>query len=112
MYPSEMIPPLRILAFDINGGTYFFIDTQQNQTTYRIDNLPAGSYHVVAYLQTPAPGGDLAGGYSQAVPCGLSASCSDHSLIAVKVLPGQETSGVDPVDWYAPPGSFPSNPMK
>jgi hypothetical protein len=105
-YPSEGIPPLRVVAFNLGTGQYYFIDTVQNQGSYKIENLPAGIYHVVAYV----PGNDNSGGYSQAVPCGLSVACSNHSLIDVQVFPGQESTGVNPGDWYAPPGSFPPNP--
>ena len=105
-YPSEGIPPLRVVAFHLDSGQYYAIDTQQNQATYLIEGLPPGVYQVVAYVGT----GGLAGGYTQAVPCGLSVECSDHSLIPVQVLSGQETGNVDLADWYAPEGSFPPNP--
>lgn len=105
-YPSEGIPPLRVVAFNISSGQSYSVQTVQNQTTYRIDNLPPGSYYVVAYKL----GGIGAAGYSQAVLCGLSVNCTDHSLIAIQVIAGQETSNIDPGDWYAPPGSFPAAP--
>jgi hypothetical protein len=109
-YPSEGIPPLRVVAFEANTGEYSYVDTATNQSTYTID-LPVGTYNVVAY----SIGGDgfptgLSGGYSQAVPCGLSVDCTDHSLIDVSVTVGATASGVDPGDWYAPDGSFPPMP--
>ena len=104
-YPSEGIPPLRVVAFNLQTGLFYFVDTVTNQSTYVIDGLPTGVYHVVAYA-----GGSLSGGYTQAVPCGLSASCTDHSLIDITVNPGQQVVGVDPGDWYAPQGAFPPNP--
>jgi hypothetical protein len=105
-YPSEGIPPLRVVAFRTDIDQYFYVDTLQNQSTFQIDNLPAGTYHVVAYTMD----GALSGGYSQAVPCGLSVDCSDHSLIDVAVSDGQVSGGVNPADWYAPQGSFPPFP--
>lgn len=105
-YPSEFIPPLRVIAFHLDTGNYYALDTAKDQRDYQIDHLPPGNYHVVAY--EPALG--LGGGYSQAVPCGLSVDCTDHSLIIVVVQPGQVTSGVDPGDWYAPEGAFPPMP--
>jgi hypothetical protein len=105
-YPSEGIPPLRVVAFHLESGQFFYLDTVQNQAGYTIEGLPPGSYQVVAYYGEYG----LAGGYTQAVPCGLSANCSDHSLIVVQVLSGQETTGVDLMDWYAPEGSYPPNP--
>lgn len=105
-FPSEGIPPLRVVAFNLTSGEYYYVKTVQNQGSYRIENLPAGSYHVVAYVLD----GTYAGGYSQAVPCGLSVNCTDHSLVNVTVNPGQETADINPADWYAPPGSFPPAP--
>ncbi len=115
-YPSEFIPPLRVVAFRLeNGqpnGEFNFIMTSENQSTYQIDGLEPGQYWVVAYT-IPAGEGipqGLAGGFSHAVPCGLSVDCGDHSLITVEVQAGQLTGGVDPVDWYVPEGTFPQDP--
>ena len=81
------------------------------QSSYVIEDLPSGTYHVVAYVM---PGGGYgsgpAGGYSQMVPCGLKYGCDDHSLIDVVVTAGNTTAGVDPNDYYADPGAFPANP--
>ncbi len=114
-YPSEMVPPLRIVAFRvINGqqtGDYEFINTIVGQNQYQMDGLPVGSYWVVAYtINEQGQASGLAGGYTKAVPCGLSVECSDRSLIPVEVQAGQ-TSSADPADWYAPPGSFPADPL-
>ena len=106
-YPSNFIPAQTIVAFDVNGPAYYFVTTVENQQNYQIDNLPAGNYYVVTYLQD----GSLSAGYSQAVPCGLSVNCTDHSLISVNVTSGNVTNGVNPQDWYAPPGSFPDSPL-
>jgi hypothetical protein len=105
-YPSEFIPPLRVFAFQVGSDEYFFVDTSENQTSYQIDNLPAGYYQIVAYTQD----GKLASGYTQAVPCGLTVGCTDHSLIDVPVNSGQAVTGVNPSDWYAPEGTFPPAP--
>jgi hypothetical protein len=107
-YPSNFIPPMEILAFTSDMGGFYMTTTAENSFTYQINDLPAGQYFVVAYPQFEGFE-DLAGGYSQAVPCGLTVDCTDHSLIAVTVVGGQVTAGVDPVDWYAPPGTFPAN---
>jgi len=105
-YPSEFIPPQRVVAFQVNGYNYRYVDTMQNQNIYHITGLAPGIYHVVAYIL----GGGLAGGYTQAVPCGLSVGCVDHSLIDVTVEAGKDTPYINPGDWYAPEGSFPPMP--
>lgn len=107
-YPSSFIPSMVVVAFDANGPAYYYVVTNENSSTYQIDNLPQGSYFVVAY-----PGNDSSypGGYSQAVPCGLFAECSDHSLIPVTVTSDSITTGINPGDFYAPPGTFPNSPV-
>jgi hypothetical protein len=105
-YPSEFIPAMRVVAFSVGGFNYRYVDTMQNQGTYQITGLPPGKYHVVAYVID----GSLAGGYTQMVLCGLSADCTDHSLIDVTVEAGKDTADINPGDWYAPEGTFPTMP--
>lgn len=105
-YPSDHIPPLRIYAFDAATlKPVASVDTAVNLGTYEL-HVPAGTYYVVAFTLD----GKLAGGYSQMVPCGLNASCTDHSLISVTVAAGGVAGGINPGDWYAPAGSFPAMP--
>ncbi len=113
-YPSEFIPPMRVVLFGLNDGKAYFVDTAYGQGSYAID-VPAGSYYVVSYSYQGVPGrtgqvdsysygpGSFAGGYSKAVLCGLTVDCTDHTLIAVNVAVGQ-TVAVNPTDWYAPDG--------
>ncbi len=107
-YPSEFIPSLAVVAFRVGGapGDYSFVTTQQGQETYSIP-VAAGQYYVVAYIL----GGGYAGGYSQAVSCGLQSSCTDHSLTPVTVPEGGTVTGIDPADWYAPEDAFPAYPL-
>jgi hypothetical protein len=111
MYPASGIPALRIVAMQVGGSTYYYVDTALGQSSYEIDHVPPGTYHVVAYT-LPGGGfnGGLAGGYSQMVPCGLQYACNDHTLIDVVVTAGSSIAGVDPNDYYADPGTFPLNP--
>ncbi len=112
MYPASGIPALRIVAFQVGSSTYYYTDTALGQSSYQMDHVPPGTYHVVAYV---LPGGGftagLPGGYSQMVPCGLKYGCNDHSLIDVVVTSAHLTTGVDPNDYYADPGTFPDNPV-
>lgn len=114
-YPSDFIPAMVIVAYQINGrewnGTYFAIKTPQDADAYQLNNLPPGQYWVVSFPnQDLGQDPNLAGGYTQAVLCGLSLACTDHALIPVMVSAGQVSKFVDPSDWYAPFGSFPPNP--
>lgn len=105
-YPSEFIPAMQVVAFNQKSGNWYMVTTSEGSGIYQIDNLPAGQYVLVSYLV----GDDYGGGYTAAVPCGLSVDCTDHSLLPIEVLGGQVTSGINPGDWYAPDGTFPDNP--
>ena len=111
-YPSEYIPPLRVVAFDIYSNDYYYVETELNQGTYQIEGLPAGIYHVVAYVREQGP--EMSAGYSYFVPCGMSVDCSDHTLMDVTVYAGQVVDGVDPIDFYAAPGEtdWPADPTE
>lgn len=108
-FPSEQIPPLRIVAFDIYNDAYHWVDTVTNQQSYEITGLMPGYYTIVAYT------GDIrfAGGYTEYAKCGLGLSSycpEDHTLVVVYVTPGMTIKDIDPADWYAPEGTFPPDP--
>jgi hypothetical protein len=109
-YPSDFIPPLRVVAWNVEDGSYYYIDTTLNTFEYLLE-VPAGTYNVIAYV-LPAEGlpSDYAGGYTQMVPCGLAYGCDDHSLIPVTVEAGNTRSDIDPGDWYATAPAFPPMP--
>ncbi len=105
-YPSEGIPPLKVVAFDAGSGDpVATVETESGQSTYSL-SVPMGAYYIVAYTLD----GQLAGGYTLAVLCGLGVECTDHMLIPVGVAPGIAPEDIDPADWYAPEGSFPAMP--
>ncbi len=107
MYPSSSVPSMTVVAINTDGsGYYYYVITNAGAGSYQIDNIAPGNYYVVAYVS-----GGLSGGYSQAVPCGLQASCADHSLIPVEVRSNEVTNGISPSDWYAPAGTFPASPL-
>jgi hypothetical protein len=45
------------------------------------------------------------------VRCGMRVECTDHSLIALTVAPGQSWNDINIGDWYAPEGTFPPRPQ-
>ncbi len=104
-YPSEHIPALTIIATRLDNGknTYYSLETVDGQSSYAL-RVDPGVYQVVAYY------GGFAGGYTQSVFCGLGLNCSDHSLLPVLVQAGDILSNINPGDWYAPAGSFPTRP--
>jgi hypothetical protein len=106
MFPSSTIPPLRVAAFNLETGVVYTVDIVAGQASYQIDKLPPGRYFVVAY----ALDSGFAGGYTAAVPCGLSADCNDHSLLEVPVRGNSLTQNITPGDFYAPEGTFPPMP--
>lgn len=109
-YPSEGIPPMHVYAISTtNSSKYFSVDTAQNASSFTITGIEPGTYGVVAYPQ--GANNQLTGGYTKAVPCGLSVNCTDHSLIPVAVESGKTATGVEVKDWYAPAGTFPAKPQ-
>jgi hypothetical protein len=113
-YPSEGIPPLSVVAFRLEDGAIRYIDTAGSPTVlYYEFELPIGTYNVVAYCKpgpNSGPGPILAGGYTQAVLCGLKIGCNDHTLIPVIVAAGSITMNIDPGDWYVSLDVFPPMP--
>jgi hypothetical protein len=119
-YPSEFLPPMRVVLFSLTDKKAYFVDTAKGQGEYSID-VPAGTYYLVSYLYEGTAGntgrvdsytlggGPFAGGYTQMVPCGLAAGCDDHTLLPITVTENQTVSA-DPGDWYAPEGTFPPMP--
>ncbi len=107
-YPSEGIPPLVVYAINTEDKSkFYFTETSQNASKFTIENIKPGTYHFVAYQKANT---SYSGGYSQAVLCGLLASCKDHSLIPVAITSGKMKSGIQIKDWYADPGDFPTKP--
>lgn len=109
-YPSDGVPELLVYAIDTaNPDNFYTTRTESGATTFTIPDVEPGDYHVVAYL-ADAPDAGLAGGYSEMVPCGLTAECTDHTLIPVTVAAGETVEEVQVHDWYAPEGAFPPRP--
>jgi len=110
-YPSEFIPEMQIVAFNVETGEWFYVQTVLNQPDYRIDNLPPGTYHVVAYTIPQESIPELVGGYTEFVRCGATVECTDRSLVDVVVVAGETVSDITPMDWFLPEGSYPANPL-
>ncbi len=109
-FPSEGIPPLRVVAINTKTGEFYSTEVIDSGV-YVLDEVPAGTYHVIAYPRDKASSAG-AGGYSRAVLCGLTVNCTDHSLVDVEVRDGVDLTEIFPGDWYAPEGSFPPDPLE
>jgi hypothetical protein len=110
-FPGGVIPSLRIVAIKVGDPFWKSVSMAQNSKAYQLNDLPPGTYWVVAYLQEPSKNDPAyGGGYSRAVTCGLTAKCTDHTLIPVEVKSGEVTKNIHPADWNAPRGTFPKNP--
>jgi CSLREA domain-containing protein len=102
-YPSEGIPPMDLYFLEIGSQVVTSFPHLDGTASYSHDLSP-GTYVAYAYPQ----GYNIGGSYSQAVPCGLTVNCTDHSLIQFPIVAGQVTSGVDICDWYGQPGDVPA----
>lgn len=96
-YVTDIVPGLRVVAFNLNTKYWYWVSTLPTQDTYILPQLPAGVYHLVAY---DAEG--RAGGHADA----------DHILIDVTVRAGETTSDININDWNAPAGAFPPDPTR
>jgi hypothetical protein len=104
-FPSSGIPPM-VMFFQQDGtNTFTSVDIAQNQSSYEQELLP-GNYIAYAWL----PDFSIGGSYSQAVTCGLTVDCTDHSLISFSIVAGQTTGGVDVCDWYGDSDDVPLPP--
>lgn len=103
-YPGD-IPAMTVYFYDIiDSDKRFVLQTEAGWDTYR-NELPVGQYYVFA--RPTGESGQIGGGYTQAVLCGLGTNCTDHRLIIVTISEGKATTGIDILDWTAPAGSFP-----
>ena len=101
-FPSEYIPAMTAYFENANTAELFELPIAENQLSFGID-LPPGQYIAYAWL----PDMSFGGSYSQAVPCGLDVSCTDHSPLVFDVVADMTTAKVNICDWYGQPGDVP-----
>jgi len=101
---GELVPALRIHAWQPATGQHLVFTTQRQQRRYTMQ-LPPGRWVLFARPNEPgAP--DLYGAYSRFAACSRnpqalhSGACSDHSLLEVPVWKTGRVDGVDLTDWY------------
>lgn len=122
-YPAGSLPAETVYALAVDSTRYYTVQTAAGQRAYAMVGVAPGAYYVLSAPMTLG-GFDVVSsdaraglvlrfptGYTRAVVCGLTASCTDHSLIPIQIIAGQTTVGIDPTDWLPPlPIVFPLIP--
>jgi hypothetical protein len=70
-YPESYVPPMHIVAFNQDTGSWFWQGTAENSYTYTMLELPAGRYHIVAYTKDGLVGAYASVGDGQLIPLDL-----------------------------------------
>jgi hypothetical protein len=96
-YLNADIPELRVVAFNLDLGYWYWVNTLPGQNFYAINELLPGTYNIVAYDALGNSGGHAAG---------------NHDLIDILVEPGKVFEGANINDWTAPPGTYPPDPTQ
>ncbi len=87
--------PVVVVAFNLDDGTYYWVDTTATHPNYTLQ-VPPGTYHLVAYGHGLPSVPDLpyvAAGYT-----GMDPSCGKE-LLEVTVTAGEVREGLDIADW-------------
>ncbi len=106
-FPGKSIPAMTVYFENTKDQQVVEVPIQENQDHYEV-NLPTGEYLAYAWLNDFSRGGL----YSKAVPCGLKATCEDHSALSFTVTEGEQNKAIDLCDWYTGPFNVPYPPGK
>ncbi|MBK5208836.1 MAG: hypothetical protein JJE44_04935 [Flavobacteriaceae bacterium] len=104
-YPSEYIPAMDVYLKNKETGKIYSLDIKENQKPFKFIKIPEGNYIAFAYtVQEDSTDSNnkssvVSGGYTKAVPCGLTVECKDHSLLIFKVKNGNTTKNIQICDW-------------
>lgn len=120
-FPADQTPPLAVYAIGTDGRGYYSVESVTNQRSYQLVGVKPGDYYVFTATRRPSyigvsdartnGGTRFDGAYTRAVACGLNVNCVDHGLVAVHVVSGADSGGVDPSDYYEPdPAAYPLVP--
>jgi hypothetical protein len=122
MFPAGILPPQTVFAIATDGSRFYTVETILDQAVYTLLGVKPGNYFVLStgrtapFARAASSGSGSAAvyrfgaGYTRSVPCGLTYSCKDHTLISIHVTAGASTGGIDPTDWYVDPGFYPTIP--
>ena len=96
-YPSDYIPDdINACASNVETNE-MHCDSRRNGDEFSLV-VPPGKYRIWAET-SDWPG--YRAYFSEAVRCGLSVGCDDHSPVVINLEPGETINGVNPHDWYA-----------
>ena len=105
-YPSDYIPAMNVYLKNKKTDKIYSLDLQENQKPFKFKKIPEGNYiafaHTIREVSTDLNGKTsiASGGYTHAVPCGLTVECKDHSLLIFKVEKGKTTNNIQICDWF------------
>ncbi len=126
-FPAGVLPAQTVYAIATDNSRYYTAETAWGQNQYAMVGVAPGAYYVLSaaplFLGGVPPGEPVSSdartgpvlrfktAYTRSVQCGLDVSCTDHTLVPVRVISGQTSGAIDPTDWYAPIGTvFPLIP--
>jgi len=104
-YPSEYIPAMNLYLKNKETSKIYTLDIYENQKSFKFKKIPEGNYIAFAYTiqedltDINNKSSVVSGGYTNAVPCGLTVDCKDHSLLVFKVKNGTATKNIQICDW-------------
>lgn len=105
-YPSEYIPAMNVYLKNKETSKIYSLDIKENQKPFKFKKIPTGNYiafaNTVQEISTDSNNKSTitSGGYTHAVPCGLTVECKDHSLLIFKVQNGKTTKNIQICDWF------------
>ncbi len=105
-YPSDYIPAMNVYLKNKETSKIYSLEVKENQKPFKFKKVPEGNYIAFAYtVQEISTDHNnktsiANGGYTHAVPCGLTVDCKDHSLLIFKVEKGKTTKNIQICDWF------------
>jgi hypothetical protein len=106
-YPSDYyIPEMTVYLRQTNSDKVYKLTTKENQSLFKFKDIPFGEYCCYAYTldstieDTNGIKTKAIGGYTKAVPCGLTIDCNDHTLINFKIDSISSKDTISICDFY------------
>jgi len=105
-FPSEYIPKMNVYLKESKSNKTYKLVTAYNQQSFKFKRIPFGDYQAYAYtaealgIDTNGKNVKSKGGYTRAVPCGLTVKCNDRSLIPIKLRSRSSKEIIKICDWY------------